>query len=343
MKTYVNTCLLFVATFIFSACEKSFIDPQTPNTPETNFDALWQEYDRLYGQFKVKQVDWNALYKQYRPRVNAGTTDRELLTVMGEMLDHLNDNHIYVRPTLDTGLPYYNGGLLGRRKFEDFSTKVVDKYLLEKKKYGNDIEYGWLPGNIGYLSLLGFSNDFNYYPEAMDMVLGELKEAKGIVIELRNNGGGEDRVAQYIVNRFATCKHLSFTSRLRSGPNHRDFGPEIRFYTEPAGSFQYTRPVVVLTRRQTYSSGETFVLGMKQVPHAMMVGDSTGGAFSDAIRRELPNGWLYRVPIADVRDAEGKSHEGVGLAPSVLVQNKKEEIEAGKDRALEKAIEILSR
>ena len=346
MKTTLRNCLaglLLTGLTLLSACEKTLLGPQTPNDPEANFEALWHEFDRLYVTLETKNMDWNVLYTQYRLRVHAATTDRELLTVMGQMLDPLDDDHIYIRPLRERGLPYYEGGILGRQKFEDFDAKVTEAYLSEKKSYGNDIEYGWLTPEIGYLKLKSFDNNFKYYPEAMDKVLGELRDADGIVVELRDNGGGEDRVGQYIANRFASRRSLSFTSRLRNGPRHSDFGPILSFYTEPQGSFQFTKPVVVLIRRATFSAGETFVLAMQQNDNVITVGDSTGGAFSDAVKRELPNGWIYRVPIADVRAADGKNYESIGLAPEVLVQNRKEELASGQDKALETAIRLLSR
>lgn len=158
---------------------------------------------------------------------------------------------------------------------------------------------------------------------------------------MRDNWGGEDRVSQYIANRFATTTNLSFTARLRNGPSHDDFGPEIRFYTKPEGAFKYTKPVVLLTRRSTFSAGETFVLAMRQNANVSVVGDITGGAFSDAIRRELPNGWVYRLPVADVRAADGKNYESIGLAPDVLVKNTKKELEGRQDKTLEVAIDLL--
>jgi C-terminal processing protease CtpA/Prc len=80
---------------------------------------------------------------------------------------------------------------------------------------------------------------------------------------------------------------------------------------------------------------------MKQNNNVKMVGDVTGGALSDAIERELPNGWVYRLPVADVRDAKGKNLEGIGIYPDIFIKNKKEDLQAGHDKALEKALELL--
>jgi C-terminal processing protease CtpA/Prc len=129
---------------------------------------------------------------------------------------------------------------------------------------------------------------------------------------------------------------------LRNGPAHTDFAAPIKFYTEPAGSFQYTKPVIVINNLKVFSAGETFVLAMMQNTNVRLSGTVTGGALSDAVERELPNGWLYRVPIADVRDANGNNLEQTGINPNIFIDNTHDDLEAGKDRMLEKAIELLN-
>jgi C-terminal processing protease CtpA/Prc len=99
--------------------------------------------------------------------------------------------------------------------------------------------------------------------------------------------------------------------------------------------------VVLLTNRTTQSAGETFTLAMRQITSVTQVGDTTYGIFSDNPQRELPNGWIFTVSTGDFRAADGRNYEGIGLAPQVLVQNRKAEVEAGQDKALEKAIGLL--
>ena len=341
MKKQLTSLLILSIAALFAACSNRLIGPETPNNPVANFDYLWGEYDRMYGAFEPKKLDWNALYQTYRPQVNEQTTDAELYRVMTALLGHLDDNHVYLRPTADTKLPWYDGGILGRTKVTDYDGAVVKRYFTDNRTFTNEFVCGKLTPSVGYFLLKGFENNYATYGKTMDSVLTYLKDTKGLIIDLRDNGGGEDRVAQYIANRFATERHLSFTSRLRNGPRHSDFGPQLRFYTEPAGNFQYTKPVVVLTNLSSYSSAETFLLAMLQNKTVTQVGDVTGGAFSDALPRDLPNGWSVRVPIADVRDATGRNLEGIGIVPKVVVKNKPDELKAGHDRALETAIELL--
>lgn len=338
MKTIPYLLTLVLLT---TACTSKLIGPQTANSPITNFDYLWKEYDLLYGTFEPKKIDWEAAYKMYRPQITEQTSDAELYQVMTKLLDVLDDNHVYLRPTADTKLPWYSGGILGRTSVNDYNGEVVKTYLTETKEITREFLCSKTKQNVGYILLKGFENKYATYEKTMDSVLMYLKDTKGIIIDLRDNGGGEDRVAQYVANRFASERHLSFTARMRNGPRHTDFAPELRFYTEPAGAFQYTKPVVVLTNLSSYSSAETFMLAMLQNKQVTQIGEVTGGAFPDALPRDLPNGWSFRVPIADVRDPSGQSLEGIGIMPTIRIKNTPDELKSGHDRALERAIELL--
>jgi hypothetical protein len=339
-----NKYLLFFALasiFVFSSCSKALLGEEKTNTPPNNFDVLWQDFDQHYGAFAPKKIDWKEQYAKFRPKVTTGITDTELYETLTGLLEVLDDNHVYLRPLKGTGLPWYNGGILGRTKVEDYNRTVAQKYLTNKQVYNNSLEYGRFGENTGYINILNFENNITSYYKAMDDILKQLSDTKGVVIELRENGGGEDRVAQYIANRFASERNLSFTAAVRNGPGYNDFSKPIPFYTEPEGDFQYRKPVVLLTNLNTYSSGETFVLAMLQNKNVKVVGGVTGGALSDAVERDLPNGWSYRLPIADVRDARGKNLEGIGIQPHIAIKNTKEELQSGRDKALEKALELL--
>jgi hypothetical protein len=336
--------LLTLLLFGMAGCNDLTLGPEPANTPEKNFALLWQEYDRMYGLFEVKGLDWNAVYRQYRPLVTPGMTDEELFGVASRMLGELNDGHVWL---LRPGPDYrrYDSGPTYRT--DDFKPQVARAYLEEvHEKKGPDgpaVVYGKLPGNIGYLAFNDLALEPSFYRKAMEDVLRNLSGTGGLVVDARSITGGLDRAAKEVAGHFATGRSLYLTTRFRNGPRHSDFTAPIEWYVEPTGKAQYTRPVVLLTNRTTQSAGETFTLAMRQNGQVQQVGDTTYGIFSDNPQRELPNGWIFTVSTGDFRAADGRNYEGIGLVPEVLVQNRKEEVEAGLDKALEKAVELLSR
>lgn len=105
----------------------------------------------------------------------------------------------------------------------------------------------------------------------------------------------------------------------------------------------YTKPVVLLTDALTISAAEIFTLNMKAFEQVTHIGDTTSGAHSDVgPARFLPNGWTYEYSTMKYLMPDGKSLEGIGIAPDIYVQNSRMDIVNRRDKVLEFAIDFLS-
>ena len=130
------------------------------------------------------------------------------------------------------------------------------------------------------------------------------------------------------------------TSKKRNGPGHNNFEKTLSWYVEAEGGSQYTKPVLLLTSSRTISAGETFSFAMRENSIVTQVGDTTAGAFSEVVIFQLYNGWLFTVSVGDYRGSDGKSYEGIGIAPHIYSKNQKADVLAGKDKTLELVINI---
>ncbi len=339
MKIVYLSILLAVT---LSSCDKVLLEEEVPNNPVENFNSLWNEFDAKYGLFKVKNIDWDSVYTIYRPQIDVTSSDEQLYNVLIDMLKVLNDNHVALVPT-DLVYPFFQSGVLGTMdSINDFYLEgIKSKYLIGSKFEDPFFTYGKLPNNVGYIHIEGFSDVPKFLSEPMNTILNSLKETNGIVIDVRGGYGGEDIAGQYIAGCFTNKTVPYMRTRVKSGAGEDDFTEFENWSIEPEGDFQYLKPIVVLTHRFTISARETFCLAMKVLPQVKFVGDTTSGAFSNQINRELPNGWGYSLSIGQWVDADNISYEGVGLAPDIIIQNKKQDLINGKDEALEKAIELL--
>ena len=333
---------IIFAIILFSSCDKMLLDDEISNNPVANFNSLWNEFDTKYGLFRIKSIDWDSVYSVYRPQINEQSSDAELYNVLTNMLSTLNDNHVALVPT-DSKYPFFQSGILGTMdSITDFDLEIVkSNYLTNPKFEVPFFTYGLLPNNIGYIHIEGFSDLPKNLKKPMTNILNNLKETDGIVIDVRGGYGGEDLAGQYIAGCFTENSILYMKTRVKSGIGKDDFTEFENWYIKPEGDFQYLKPIVVLTHRFTISARETYCLAMKVLPQVIFVGDTTSGAFSNQINRELPNGWGYSVSIGEWVDENEISYEGKGLVPDFVVQNKKQDILNGKDEALEKAIDIL--
>jgi len=338
----MNTKLILISfmAMLLVSCEESLIEPEIPNDPVSNFEEMWKGYDEWYGLFGVKAIDWKKVYQEFRPMVNANTTDEELKNIFHDMIDPLNDNHTYIITTSNE--PRIESGIFDTLKVQtDFSLDIIPKYVPDFTHYGAAIDYGTIEVNIVYIHLGDFIPSQKFFEQAMDEIVEKLKDTKGIVVDIRDNPGGNDATAQYVAGRFAASRHLYMNVRKKNGPGHFDFTNVIPWHVEPTGGTRYTKPVILLTSRWTESAGETFTLAMNELENITQMGDYTSGGFSDNIARELPNGWFYFMSIGDYRAADGESYEGIGIKPEIDLVNSKEDILSSTDKVLEKAIEIL--
>jgi carboxyl-terminal processing protease len=350
--TYFTRFVMLVAplSLMMATCEDELIGLEKANTPTNNFEYFWRMFDYKYGLFEAKKIDWNAVYSKYRPQINDQMTEEELYKVLTEMIVLLNDNHVNIYPTngsLETFpggvLRYVNGKLTILKAQEDYDIEVAKKYLKEFHETGGAIRYGRFDDNIGYINIASHTDSRKNTEEAIERALIDLRSTKGIIIDVRGDTGGHDALAQYVAGRFTTIRKLYMTTRKRNGEKHNDFTEPLQWFVAPTGEFQYANPVIVLTSRFSQSAAETFTLAMKELEHVTIVGDTTAGSYSDNPTTELLNGWMFSISVGDYRASDGKSYEGIGTAPDVWIKNTKEDLLAGKDKTLEKALSILNK
>lgn len=325
------------------ACEDGLVPaPAATNDPVSNFELLWQDFRDYYGLFEVKKVDWEAVYSTYRPQVHEQMTEAEFYAVATSMLSLLNDAHVTLYPT-NPELPRWSVDLVdGISQQEDYKFEVVKSNYLQDVKQMGAFRWGWLPGGVGYIHVDHFMVKLKEVDDAMNQIAGTFQNAKGIVVDIRDTPGGQDPAAQQLAGYFASEKYLYMRSRKRSGPNPTDFTDFTDWWVQPLGGGELrNKPIILLTTRFTGSAAETFALAMRKLPQVVQAGDTTAGAFSDNPSRQLYNGWLFSLSVGDFRDAGGISYEGIGLAPALLWQNRPEDVKAGTDEALEKAIARL--
>jgi C-terminal processing protease CtpA/Prc len=341
MKNTINTILLS-GILLLTGCEETLLDPEYENNAINNFECLWDNYDRYYGEFLVRNLNWDSLYTVYRPMVTLTTSDQELHDLFRRLIYHFHDDHVFIDPSVP-GLYRIESGRSDTMKVQtDFSAEMVDTHYLQSvQQYSEHIWFGMFPDNIGYIRMNVFADPLDYIGKAFDNILGQLKNTDGIIFDIRRLEGGDDRVARNIAGRFAKEKKLYMTSRKRNGANHDDFETTVNWFVNPEGNSQYVKPVMLLTGRFTASAGETFTWAMNENSNVTQVGDTTLGAFSDIMTKELPNGWSHTIPVGDYRNSAGRNLEGIGIAPDIYVKSTKQETIAGIDRALETALALL--
>ena len=311
-----------------------------PRDPVLNFEYAWNRLDRNYAQFGAKHVDWDALYRTYRPQVTPQTTDQELWDILLAMMGHLNDAHVCLADETRRMCCGLTEGL----KPGDFSLDLVkSKYLQDKAldALKGKFTYGWLTPAIGYLRIGDFKAGLDPTLQAIDGAIGQFAGARAMIVDVRDNPGGTARAAELVAARFADRTRHYKRTRIRYGLKHEDLTPVEYRNIAPDGKAQFLGPTVLLTNRITASAADGFVLAMRVLPHVTVVGDLTEGALSAQFPDRMPNGWTLFVAYKLETDLNGVNWDGIGVPPDLRIVNSAADIGAGRDRVLEFALQLL--
>ncbi len=310
---------------------------QYADNPEGNFEALWSILDEHYCFFSYKDVDWREVKQRYSAKIGSTMTDEELFRVCSDMLKELKDGHTNLSSPFDVSRYW-----IWEQYPTNYDERLVNEYYLRfDYKQASGITYQILSNNFGYMHYDSFSSSIG--EGNLDNILAYLAPSDGLIIDVRDNGGGIITNAETLVKRFIDERILAGYISHKTGPGHDEFSTPYAYYLDPAeGRVHYNKPVVVVCNRATYSAANNFVSIMKSLPNVKIVGDITGGGCGMPFTSELPNGWGIRFSAAPIYDANGDLTEyGVEPTEGCKVDMDDADHTAGKDTILEYAFLAL--
>jgi carboxyl-terminal processing protease len=189
--------------------------------------------------------------------------------------------------------------------------------------------------------------EFNVFAQSIavdfnDALDGKLRGARGLVIDLRQNGGGDAEAMAEIASVFLPAgKSLGrFTDR--SGRTQFEPYTRTAMLFAPDSIKSFRGGVVILTSERTSSAAEIFIAAMKESRRAIVIGQTTCGCVLAISRRHtLPDGGELDVSEMDYQTADGLRLEGVGVTPDEKITLNLQDLRARRDRAMEQAVEYL--
>ncbi|MFD9129650.1 S41 family peptidase, partial [Kitasatospora sp. NPDC059571] len=323
--------------------------------PRQVFDTVWATFADNYPFFAAKGIDWPALRERYRSRLDARTPAPELLAVLDDLLRPLGDAHTGVDAGAVGRIWHPRPGTLPvlDPAFRDAANRTTEAALgapLTTFAAGR-LAYADLPGGLGYLRITGFQHytaDGGYAEDAaeldraLDTILtpertGGPHALRGLVLDLRLNGGGSDRLALRLAARLTDRPYLGYVKQARDDPRHADaWTRPQRVPVVPTTAPRFTGPVALLTSSATMSAAESLAMAlMGRSPQPVRIGAATQGVFSDVLERALPNGWTFDLPNERYLTAQGRDFDGAGIPPTTEVPvYTEDELTSGRDSAL---------
>ena len=189
-----------------------------------------------------------------------------------------------------------------------------------------------LPGGIVYLRFDRFTLDSARWVRAQ---LKRYRDAPAVIVDLRQNPGGEALALARALGEF-------FPRSVPMGRFVRRSGSDEHLRASPGlVGARYRGRVVVLVSEASGSSSEIFAYAMQQQKRGLVIGAQTSGAVLGAETGGLPGGGELQVSVRDYRTADGKRLERVGVTPDIVLETTVEDLRAGRDPALQAALEHL--
>ena len=341
IRAFSPSCLRAFALSCFCAvalvsCDK---DLERDNTVLENFEMLWKIVDEKYCFFEYKKdsiKDWNEVYREYKPRALRCNSDMEVFYCFGDMLNELKDGHVNLYSPFDISRYDIEGTYP-----DNYNSKIIksERYLGKDYKIAGGLKYKILEGNIGYIYYGTFSSGFSEVN--LDFVIDYFKDTQGIIIDIRNNGGGVITYVDMLASRFTKEKVLTGYWQYKTGKGHADLSKPKAVYLSPSSNKSYYGKVALLTNRSCYSAANDFTQTMRVLPNVVIFGDKTGGGSGLPLSSELPCGWSLRLSVNPYMDT-GMQYTEFGIDPDVKVDMTSEDEAQGLDTIIETARKWIS-
>ncbi|MGH7546428.1 MAG: S41 family peptidase [Gemmatimonadota bacterium] len=233
-----------------------------------------------------------------------------------------------------------------------YDEKKREKAAREAEDAAIVTESRMLEGGWGYLRVHTFLwKNARRTAERIENALDSLLDRPGLILDLRDNHGGFVDAAVRIAGRFVDRRTVLGYVAARE--------PKSRYYVlgfhDPKRGISilppvhaepnrptYDGPLVVLVDAGCFSACETLAGGLQSIGRAALVGASpTGGGSGTVTRYRLPSGATITFSVFVSWQSDSIGVEGSGVEPAVTVTEGARDWVDGRDRALEKAIELL--
>jgi C-terminal processing protease CtpA/Prc len=195
-----------------------------------------------------------------------------------------------------------------------------------------------LPGNLGYVDLIRLETG------QIDAMLEKLKDTKGIIFDMR----GYPRAGFWVLAPRLNVKNARYAAQFKRPlvGGGTASGRTVGSYSflqsiEPTNQWKYQGKTVMLIDERAQSAAEHLGLFLEAACGVTFIGSPTAGANGDVTNMVLPGGLTVYFGGHDVRHADGRQLQRIGLVPHLEVRPTIRDIREGRDEVLHRAIDFL--
>lgn len=216
------------------------------------------------------------------------------------------------------------------------------------KGNNNGIDFKILNGNVGLLRINSFQ-DSDFDQTEFDKIYPEILKTDALIIDIRDNGGGNSLHADYLISHFcdSPIPQGSWSSPMYIAA-HASWNYLREWYQETPtpippvkGKEIYQKPIALLVNATTFSSAENLGVSFRGAKRGKIIGTPTGGSTGNPIFIDLGGGIGCSICTKHELDTDGNEFIGLGIQPDIVIEEDAEMLLKNKDRAVEQALKIL--
>lgn len=305
----------------FSTRKVGAAAPTAPKlTAEQNkaaIEALRKAIDERYSYRDHKKVDWKKAFDEFSPKLLAAETPAAFGRDAAKLIALAKDLHCTVRvgeQVLATGR---------RAVTPNADKRTLAKIVSNFKQVNEAVWTGKFDDGIGYINITTWGSEDRENFDALYSALDDFADAKGLIVDVRFNSGGDELIARDFASCFVTKKAVYSKNKYRDPSASDGWGPVYDREVEPHKTRKpFAGRVALLIGVANMSSCESFILMMKTSPRVRLFGEKTYGSTGNPKPHDLGNGvtavlssWYDMTPAGTVV-------EDRGIAPDVEIKTK---------------------
>lgn len=263
------------------------------------------------------------------------------------------------------------GKVLDIKITHELRKEIMDDVMYPQKPSRKLVVLKWYPGQIAYVALNSFND-----PKAVNefiSIFPELKKAEKLIIDLRNNGGGNTNTGAAILSYLTPDDVLiGFISQTRiHKPDYMAWGKNFtaqdtagdsfkkraylvaqRQYYEVGGNYVWkisasqerlVVPTALLIGHNTASAAEDFLILADKQKHMIKIGQNSNGSTGNPIFFQITDDIGFQICSQKATCPDGRDFVGCGVKPDIEVIPTVKDVIEKHDQALEKALDFLKK
>ena len=332
---------------------------------------LWNAIEHGYPSANLTDHRWSTLLAQYLPEFIYASSEKDLDHSIRKLAAEINDSHGGLE--FPNHAPRLYGLPLGLTQTTD-GKLVVESTALKQIERGSVIlavndkpiseiidnyrsilpssnEHGLLR-NVAFRLFVTSENEMKVtvenqgqsYEYAIPMELDQMMKtnlnAKGMILDMRKYPRWDimEVLGKYLYPQPTTFMWYSINSKKFPGNFGLDIIGKIGFKENPD---YFKGKIAILVNEMTQSFGELMSVAYRVAPKSAVIGTQTAGANGHVGYLYLPRGIKFTYTMAGAFYPEWKLNQRDGVTIDISVEQTVEDIAAGEDMWIRKAIEYI--